>query len=62
MQKKPSGGFVVNFVIIGDGTRSFQNVNFEPEKEKLFVIISITLNADSVALKISFEPILCVNV
>ena len=29
---------------------------FKPEKEKLFVYISIALNANSVALKISFEP------
>ena len=37
---KPSGGFVVIFAVIGDGTGSFQSVNFDlfkPEKEKLFV-------------------------
>ena len=55
MQTKPSGGFVVT----GDGTGSFQTVNFDlfkPEKEKLLVFISITLNADSLAPKVSFEP------
>ena len=43
MQTKPSGGFVVT----GDGTGSFQTVNFDlfkPEKEKLSVLISISLN------------------
>ena len=35
---------------------------FKPEKEKLFVIISITLNADSIAPKVSFELVSCVNV
>ena len=29
---------------------------FKPEKEKLFVLISITLNANSIAPKVSFEP------
>ena len=56
---KPSAGFVVIFAVTGDGIGSFQTVNFDlfkPEKEKLFVYISITLNADSVAPKVSFEP------
>ena len=56
MQTKPSAGFVDTFVVIGDGTGSFQTVNFDLEKEKLFVYISITLNVDSVAPKVSFEP------
>ena len=59
MQTKPSGGVVVTFVVTGDGTGSFQTVNFDlfkPEKEKVFVLTSITLNADSVAPKVSFEP------
>ena len=59
MQTKPSGGFVVIFVITGDGTGSFQTVNFDlfkPEKDKLYVLISITLIRDSVTLKVSFEP------
>ena len=60
MQTETSRGFVATFfVITGDGTGSFKTVNFDlskPEKEKLFVLISITLNADSVALKVSFEP------
>ena len=50
---------MVIFAAIGDGTGSFQTVSvylFKPEKEKLFVLISITLNADSVAPKVSFEP------
>ena len=50
---------MINFAVTGDGTGSFQTVSlelFEPEKEKLFVLISITLNADSVAPKVSFEP------
>ena len=45
------------FVVTGDGTGNFQTVNFDlfkPEKEKLFVLISITLIVDSVAPKVSF--------
>ena len=60
MQTKPYGGFVLTFVVTSDATGSFQTVNFDlfkPEKGKLFVLISITLNADSVAPKVSFEPI-----
>ena len=37
MQTKPSCGFVVTFVVTGNGTGSFQTVNFDlskPEKEK----------------------------
>ena len=43
---------MVTFVVTGDGTVCFQTVNFDlfkPEKEKLFVLISITLNADGIA-------------
>ena len=50
---------MVIFAVIGDGTGSFQTVNFDlfkPENEKVFVYVSITLNADSVAHEISFEP------
>ena len=51
MQTNTSGGFVVTFMVTGDGTGSFHTDFdlFKPENEKLFVIISITLNADSVA-------------
>ena len=51
---------MVTFVVTGDGTGSIQTVNldlFKPKKEKLFDLISITLNADSVAPKVSFEPL-----
>ena len=40
------------------GIGSFQTVSFDlfkPEIDNLFVLISITLNADSVAPKVSFE-------
>ena len=50
---------MVTFAVTGDGTGSFPTVNFDlfkPEKEKLLILISITLNADSIALKVSFEP------
>ena len=50
---------MVIFGVIRDGTGSFQTVNFDhfkPEKEKLCVYISITLSADIVAPKVSFEP------
>ena len=43
---------MVTFVVTGNGTGSFQTVNFDlfkHEKEKFFVLISTTLNADSVA-------------
>ena len=46
-------------MVTGDGPGSFQTVTFDlfkPERGKLFVLISITLNADSVAPKVSFEP------
>ena len=49
---------MISFVVARYGTGSFQTVNFDlfkPE-EKLFVLISKTLNADSVAPKVSFEP------
>ena len=29
MQTQPSAGFVVTFVVTGDGTGSFQTVNFD---------------------------------
>ena len=50
---------MVIFVVTSDASGSFQTVNFDlfkPDKEKLFVFISITLNDDSVAPKVSFEP------
>ena len=59
METKQSGGFIVTFVVTGDGTGSFQTVTFDlfkPERGKLFVPISIILNADSVAAKVSREP------
>ena len=34
---------------------------FKPEKEKLFVLISITLNTDSVAPKVHLNLVSCVN-
>ena len=51
MQTEPFG-FVVTFTSTGDGTGSFQTVNFDKKRELIF----ITLNADSVAPKVSFEP------
>ena len=50
MQIKPSGGFVVNFVVTGDGTGSYPTVNFDlfkPEKKKLFTL--------TVVVKIKFR-------
>ena len=50
---------MVIFAVTGDGTGSFQTVNFDlfkSEKEKLFVYISIMLNTDSAAPKVSCEP------
>ena len=50
MQTKPSGGFVVKFVVTGVGTGSYQTVNFDlfkPEKEKLFT--------STVVVKIKFR-------
>ena len=48
MQTKLSGGFVVTvviFAVTGDGTGKTVNFDlFKPEKEKLFVLISISLN------------------
>ena len=44
MQTKPSGGFVITFLVAGYGTGSFKTLNFDlfrPEKEKLFVLISL---------------------
>ena len=44
MQTNTSGGFMFTFVVTGDGTGSFQTVNFDlfkPENEKVFVLISI---------------------
>ena len=53
-----SGGFLVTLAVTGDGTGSFQTVNFDlfkPEKEKLLVFMCISLNADSVAPNVAYE-------
>ena len=57
-------GLVVSFVVTGGRSRSFQTLNlemFETEQEKLFVLISITLYADSVATYASLDQILCLK-
>ena len=57
MQTEPFG-FVVTFTSTGDGTRSFQTASFDMfkvRKREIICLFSITLNADSVAPKVSFE-------
>ena len=51
-------GLVVSFVVIGDRSWSFQTPNlevFKTEQDKLFVLISIILCADSVATYASLD-------
>ena len=43
-------------VVTSEGTGSFQTVNFDLLSQKQFDLISRTLNVDSVAPKVSFEP------
>ena len=51
-------GLVVFFVVTGVRSWSF-TLNLEVLQEKLFVLISITLCADSVATSASLDQILC---
>ena len=54
-------GLVVTFVVTGGRSWSFQTPNLEvftTEQEKLFVLISIILCADSVATYASLDQIL----
>ena len=54
-------GLVVSFVVTGGRSLSFQTLNlevFKTEQEKLFVLISIILCADSVATYASIDQIL----
>ena len=50
---------MVTFVVTSDGTGNFQTVN-DLFKEKLFALISISLNADSIA-PIHLNLVSCVN-
>ena len=57
-------GLVVSFVVTGGRSWSFQTPNlevFKTEQEKLFVLISIILCADSVATYASLDQILCLR-
>ena len=57
-------GLVVCFVVTGDRSWSFQTPNlkvFKTEQEKLFVLISIILCADSVATYAFLDQILCLQ-
>ena len=51
--------FVVTLAVTGDGSGSFLTV-FQPENEKSLFLIAITLNADSVAAKVSLELVLTI--
>ena len=54
-------GLAVSFEVTGSRSWSFQTPNlevFKPEQEKLFVLISIILCADSVATYASLDQIL----
>ena len=55
---------VVSFVVTGGRNWSFQAPNlevFKTEQEKLFVLISIILCADSVATYASLDQFLCLK-
>ena len=55
---------VVSFVFTGSRSWSFQTPNlevFKTKQEKLFVLISIILCADSIATYASFDQILCLK-
>ena len=57
-------GLVVSFVVTGGRSWSFKTLNlevFKTEQEKLFILISITLCADSVATYASLGQILCLK-
>ena len=57
---KNVSGLVVSFVVTGDRSWSCQTLNLEEvktEQEKLFVLISIILCADSVATYASLDQI-----
>ena len=57
-------GLVVYFVVTGGRSWSFQTPNlevFKTKQEKLFVLISIILCADSVATYASVNQILCLK-
>ncbi len=56
IQTKQFCGFVVIFVVIGDGTGSFKTVNLELFKLKLFFLISITWYTDTLIPEVSYEP------
>ncbi len=60
IQTKQFCGFVVIFVVIGDGAGSFKTVNlevFKQKKEKLFFLISITWYTDTLIPEVfSYEP------
>ena len=54
-------GLVVSFVVTGGRSWSFQTPNlevFKTEQEKLLVLISMILCADSVATSVSLDQIL----
>ena len=57
MQTKPVSGSAFTFEVTGDGTASFQNVNLNclSQKKRNYSLISITLNAGSVAPIFSFK-------
>ena len=57
-------GLVVSFAVIGGRSWSFQTLNlgvFKTERDKLFVLISMILCADSVATYASLNQILCLE-
>ena len=57
-------GLVVSLVVTGGRSWSFQKLNlelFKTKQEKLFVLISITLCADSVATYACLDQILCLK-
>ena len=61
MLAKTISGLVVSFVVTGGRSWSFQIPNlevFKTEQEKLFVLMSIILCADSVATYASLDQIL----
>ena len=64
MLAKTICGLVVSFVVTGGRSWSFQTPNMEVYKtkqEKLFVLMSTILCADSVATYASLDQILCLE-
>ena len=64
MLAKTVCGLVVSFVVAGGRSWSFQTPNlevFKTEQEKIFVLISIILCADSVASYAPVDQILCLK-